>query len=155
MAEFTDTWNDAFKAHWGATPWTEEGFALLFRMLEPAGILDTSALAYREGRPVGAVQATPEISATAVLRPGRTLADPEKLNFLGLGVRAPARGRGLGRATVAHGYLELVRRGARYVSYTLVQDDNWPSRRTAEKLGASVCANYMTYRRNFGRPARA
>jgi hypothetical protein len=30
-------------------------------------------------------------------------------------------------------------------------DDNWPSRRTAEKLGASVCANYVVYRRPFGR----
>ena len=26
-----------------------------------------------------------------------------------------------------------------------------PSRRTAEKLGAYVCANYMVYRRNFDR----
>jgi hypothetical protein len=48
-------------------------------------------------------------------------------------------------------FLELVRRGAKYVSYTLVLDDNWPSRRTGEKLGAYVCANYMVYRRNFRR----
>ena len=39
--------------------------------------------------------------------------------------------------------------GATHLSYTLVLDDNWPSRRTAEKLGAHVCANYMVYRRNF------
>jgi hypothetical protein len=32
-----------------------------------------------------------------------------------------------------------------------VLDDNWPSRRTAEKLGAHICANYMVYRRNFTR----
>jgi hypothetical protein len=51
----------------------------------------------------------------------------------------------------AQGYLELVRRGARYLSYTLVLDDNWPSRRTAEKLGAEIRANYVTYRRTFGR----
>jgi hypothetical protein len=35
------------------------------------------------------------------------------------------------------------------VSYTLVLDDNWPSRRTAEKLGAEVCASYVAYRREF------
>ena len=34
---------------------------------------------------------------------------------------------------------------------TLVLDHNWPSRRTAEKLGATVCANYVTYRRRFAR----
>jgi hypothetical protein len=30
-----------------------------------------------------------------------------------------------------------------------VVDDNWPSRRTAEKLGARVCSNYLVYRREF------
>jgi hypothetical protein len=39
------------------------------------------------------------------------------------------------------------------VSYTLVVDDNWPSRRTAEKLGANVCANFVVYRREFVRPS--
>ena len=29
--------------------------------------------------------------------------------------------------------------------------DNWPSRRTAERLGAEVCANYVAYRRNLRR----
>jgi hypothetical protein len=51
----------------------------------------------------------------------------------------------------AYTYLELVRRGATYLSYTLVYDDNWPARRAAEKLGAWVGANYLTYRRNLRR----
>ena len=51
----------------------------------------------------------------------------------------------------SYAYLKLHERGATHVSYTLVLDDNWPSRRTAEKLGASICANYMVYRRNFAR----
>jgi hypothetical protein len=51
----------------------------------------------------------------------------------------------------AYAYMELVRRGARYMSYTMVVDDNWPSRRTADQLGAFVCANYLVYRRNFRR----
>jgi hypothetical protein len=51
----------------------------------------------------------------------------------------------------AWGYLELARRGAPWLSYTLVLDDNWPSRRTAEKLGAEVCANYVAYERTIGR----
>jgi hypothetical protein len=60
-----------------------------------------------------------------------------------------ARGRGVNLAMAAYGFLELVQRGAKYLSYTLVLDDNWASRRTGEKLGASVCANYLAYRRNF------
>ena len=39
-------------------------------------------------------------------------------------------------AMAAYAYLELVRRGAKYLSYTLVLDDNWPSpnRREARRL---------------------
>jgi len=91
----------------------------------------------------------PEHNAEAVLRPGRTVQESELLNVLAIGVRESDRGRGVNLAMASYGYLELVRRGAKYVSYTLVLDDNWPSRRTAEKLGAFVCANYVAYRRNF------
>ena len=56
-----------------------------------------------------------------------------------------------GDVMAARSYLDLAERGAKYLSYTLVLDDNWPSRRTGEKLGAYVCANYVTYRRNFRR----
>ena len=62
-----------------------------------------------------------------------------------------ARGRGVNLAMAAYAYLELVRRGATHLSYTLVLDDNWPSRRTGERLGGYVCANYMVYRRNLAR----
>jgi len=150
-AEFTELWNDGFKAHWGYTPFSEAEIALLLSAFAPTGVLDTSVMAYRAGRPVGALWVGPETTAGAVLAPGRVLADAEKLNFLGIAVRESDRGRGVNLAMSAYAYLELVRRGARYVSYTLVLDDNWPSRRTAEKLGAEVCASYLVYRRNFRR----
>jgi hypothetical protein len=154
IAEFADTWDDAFARHWGMIPTSEEGMALILAALEPAGALDTSVLVHREGRPVAAVHAVREITALAVLQPGRVLSDAERLNFLGLGVRPEARGHGLGMGAAAFALLELARRGARWVSYTLVLDDNWPSRRTAEKLGAAVCANYLVYRRSLATPAR-
>jgi GNAT superfamily N-acetyltransferase len=149
MREFTDTWNDAFARHWGITPATVEGLSVIFRSLEPAGALDTSVFAYRDGVPLGVVQAAPELSMTAALQPGRMLHPAERMNFLGIGVCAAGRGRGVNLALAAHAFLELARRGAEYVSYTLVLDDNWPSRRTAEKLGAYVCANYVVYRRDL------
>jgi GNAT superfamily N-acetyltransferase len=149
VREFTDTWQDTFKSHWGFTPLTEDEISLLFEGFKPAGLFDTSVLAYHDGRPVGILFVVPEVSTTAVLKPGRVLKDSEKLNILAIGVRESARGQGVNLAMAAYGYLELVRRGAKYLSYTLVLDDNWPSRRTAEKLGAFVCANYMVYRRNF------
>ena len=149
--EVTDTFNDTFKSHWGFTPFAEDELGLMLGFYGMSGGLDSSVLAYHNGAPVGVVLVTPETSEGAILRPGRVLDDSEKLNFLGIGVREAARGRGVNLAMAGYSYLELIRRGAKYLSYTLVLDDNWPSRRTGEKLGAFVCANYMVYRRNFRR----
>jgi len=151
VAEFTELWGDTFKTHWGFTPFSEGEVALLAESLGPVGMLDLSLVAYADERPVGVLWVLPEISATAALAPGHALAAAEKLNFLGIGVREAARGRGVNTAMAGHAYLELVRRGATYLSYTIVLDDNWPSRRTAAKLGAEVCASYVVYRRNFRR----
>jgi hypothetical protein len=60
-----------------------------------------------------------------------------------------AHGRGVNLAMASYAFLQPIRKGAKYMSYALVLDDNWPSRRTAEKLGAKVCANYLVYRRNL------
>ena len=149
LRDFESTWNNAFARHWGATPFTTEELAYLFEFFAMTGALETSVLAYRDGQPVGALMVTPPNSAGAILKPGRKLADREKLNFLGIGVLEKARGQGVNLGMAAYSYLNLIKKGSKYLSYTLVLDDNWPSRRTAEKLGAKVCANYITYRRNF------
>jgi GNAT superfamily N-acetyltransferase len=149
IREFADTWADTFKAHWGFTPFTEDELAYLFDAFEPTGILETSVLAYEGDDPVGMLFVAPDDPGHAVLAPGRPLGEAEKLNILGIGVRERARGRGVNYAMAAYAFLDLVRRGWTYLSYTLVLDDNWPSRRTGEGLGATLCANYVAYRRNF------
>ena len=148
---FTDIWNECFARHWGYTPFIAEEVEVLFEILEPAGVLDTSVFAYAGDQPVGVLWVVPDLSPTAVTAPGREIRPDERLNLLGIGVRVAARGRGVNLAMSAFSYLELVKRGNTYVSYTLVLDDNWPSRRTGEKLGGEVCANYLVYRRNFRR----
>jgi RimJ/RimL family protein N-acetyltransferase len=147
--EFTSLWNEAFAQHWGFTPFSEAEMDMLSQFFAPAGMLDTSLLAYQGKTAVGVLWFIPETSAFASLAPGRVLTDAEKLNVLGIGVRRAARGRGVNLAMAAEAFLDVVGRGATHVSYTLVLDDNWPSRRTAEKLGATVCGNYVAYRRNF------
>jgi hypothetical protein len=149
IRDFEYTWNTAFARLWGATPFTTDELTFLFDFFAMSGALDTSVLAYRDGQPVGALMVTPPNAEGAILKPGRKLADNEKLNFLGIGVLEAARGRGVNLAMASHSYLRMIRDGAKFLSYTLVLDDNWPSRRTAEKLGAKVCANYVTYRRTF------
>jgi len=151
VSEFAPAFNEAFYNHWGFIAASIEAYAEMLVYFEMLGALETSVIAYRNGEVVGTLVVAPEETAHAVLKPGRTLDDSEKLNFLGIGVREPARGRGVNLGMASYAYLKLIERGAKYLSYTLVVDDNWPSRRTAEKLGAKVCANYAAYRRNFRR----
>jgi hypothetical protein len=151
VPHFVSTWNTAFDQHWGAAPFTESEFGLLVDVLGPMGMLDLSVLAYEGDEPVGVLWVNPELTAMAVTSDGRQVRDDERLNTLGIGVLSQARGKGVNLGMAAYAYLQLVKQGYSHLSYTLVLDDNWPSRRTAERLGAYVCANYMVYRRNLGR----
>jgi hypothetical protein len=80
VSDFTLTFNDAFKAHWGWTPVTEEEMSHLFGVLRPLGTLDASVIAYRDGEPVGMLLLTPGHTSEAIVKSGRTLKDSEKLN---------------------------------------------------------------------------
>lgn len=151
VADFLAVWNEAFDRHWGTVPFTQAEMELLFELQAPLGMLDLSVIAYKDGEPVGTVWVFPELTMLAQTAPGREIRPDERLNNLGIGVREGHRGRGVNLACASFAYRELARRGATHLSYTLVRDDNWPSRRTAGKLGARVWANYMVYRRNFGR----
>jgi hypothetical protein len=46
-------------------------------------------------------------------------------------------------------FLAMIARGYRSASYTTVLDANWPSRRTAEKLGGRIRRNFVVYRREL------
>ncbi len=151
VAQFASVWEESFSRHWGVSPQSVEEWEDLFGFVGPLGGYDVSVLAYMDDDPVGAVLGIPDLSELAVRPSGRDLRPDERLNMLGIGVREVARGRGVNLAIAARSYLEHVRRGNTYVSYTMVLDDNWPSRRTAEKLGGRVCANYVVYRRALTR----
>lgn len=139
--------NDAFADHWGMplldAPELDE-------LTADELVRETSLLAYDGDQPVGVVLVVPGESGYPVLAPGRVLDAREGVNFLSVGVRPPARRRGIAAALTARTFLTLAERGARAVGYTLVLDDNWASRRTAERLGAEVCASYVAYRRELG-----
>jgi GNAT superfamily N-acetyltransferase len=149
VREFNDIFNDAFRYHWGLAPMTDAQWTEAFGHFAQFGILDTSVLAYQGSDPIGMLLVLSDLTAGAVATAPRTIQESEKLNILGIGVRSTHRGKGVNLGMASHAYLELIRRGATWLSYTIVLDDNWPSRRTAEKLGAHVCANYLVYRRNF------
>jgi len=149
VEHFAIVWEEAFARHWGVTPQSTAEWHELFGSIGPIGGWDVSVLAYDGLEPVGAVLGIPDLSMMAIRPGGRELRPDERLNLLGIGVREAARGRGVNLAIAARSYLEQVKRGNTHVSYTMVLDDNWPSRRTAEKLGGRVCGNYLVYRRRL------
>jgi GNAT superfamily N-acetyltransferase len=144
-----ELWNSTFASHFGWSPLSPE-LTRLF-VLDGQPVLDTSVFALSEGEPVGFCFVMPDDVSHAECAPGRTLQPGDRTNSLAIGVLPRARGRGLNYAMASYGYLELVRRGWTHVSYTLVLDDNWPSRRTGEGLGGALRANYLAYRRDFAR----
>jgi ribosomal protein S18 acetylase RimI-like enzyme len=107
-----------------------------------------------DGQPVGAVFSVPDLSSQlAQVRNGFHLA-PERGGgtrgaLVNVGVMESARSRGLARAMAAQSFLGMAQQQMRFAGYTLVLDDNWPSRRTAESLGARVTGNFVTYRRDL------
>jgi len=66
-----------------------------------------------------------------------------------IGVKKGYRGRGVNLALAAKSYLAMIERGYKSASYTVVMDENWPSRKTAEKLGARVTRNFNVYRKEL------
>ena len=144
-----DLWNATFASHWGWSPLSPELTGLF--VLDGQPVLDTSVFALGDGEPIGFCFVMPDDASHAEFARGRALRPGERTNSLAIGVLPRARGRGVNYAMAAHGYLELIRRGWTHVSYTLVLDDNWPSRRTGEGLGGKLRANYLAYRRDLRR----
>jgi hypothetical protein len=147
--QWVETWNESFHDHWGVAPQTEDEHTTIASFLQGFGMGETSVMAFEGDDPVGCCWVVPELASSLASRT-RDLRSEELVNFLGIAVRKKARRKGVNTAIASYSFLKLVERGASHVSYTLVLDDNWPSRRTAEKLGAHICGNYMVYRRNFG-----
>jgi hypothetical protein len=71
--------------------------------------------------------------------------------LINIGVLERWRGKGVNLAMAARSFATMAQQKMKYAGYTLVLDDNWPSRRTAQKLGASITSNFVAYRRDFFR----
>ncbi|HEV8065901.1 MAG TPA: hypothetical protein VGP46_13750, partial [Acidimicrobiales bacterium] len=129
VPDFHAAFTEAFDRHWGWSPHDETEWAELFEFTGLIGGFDVSILAYDDDDCVGAVLGIPDLSGLAVCADGREIRPDERLNLLGIGVRRAARGRGVNLAMAALCYLQLAKAGNTHVSYTMVLDDNWPSRR--------------------------
>ena len=151
---WTEVTNAAFARHWGWNPVTRAEVRPMLVSLGDTAVADLSIVAEVQGEVVGAVFSVPDWSTMlARIKRGVTL-DPDRGGgtrgaLINIGVAEAARGRGIAVAMAARSFLTMAQQGMRYAGYTLVLDDNWASRRTAESLGARVTDNFVTYRHNF------
>ncbi len=140
---FTAVVNQTFAEHWGFSPFAAAEMAGLTVGLKDLLVPEFTAFAEVEGKAAGAVFSLPDLNQAA--RGG-------EINhgiLLVIGVDRAHRGKGINLAMAARSYLAMIERGYHSASYTVVLDDNWPSRRTAEKLGARVARNFLAYRRDL------
>jgi ribosomal protein S18 acetylase RimI-like enzyme len=151
---WADTINAAFARHWGWSPASRAQVRPTLALLEATAAADLSMVAVTRGTVVGMVFSVPDLSPLlARVKPGVRLA-PERGGgsrgaLINIGVLEAWRGQGVNLALAASSFLAMAQRGMSYAGYTLVLDDNWPSRKTAEKLGGRVTANFVVYRRDF------
>ncbi|HTR62122.1 MAG TPA: GNAT family N-acetyltransferase [Candidatus Binataceae bacterium] len=151
---WTDVTNAAFARHWGWNPVTRAEVRPMLIALGETAVSDLSIIAEIDGEVVGAVFSVPDWSTMlARVRRGVTI-DPDRGGgtrgaLINIGVLEGARGRGIAVSMAARSFLGMAQRGMRYAGYTLVLDDNWASRRTAQSLGARITDNFITYRHDF------
>ena len=159
-AVFTEICNDAFSEHWGMQPSNVGAMGGLTFGLKDFLIPEFIVFAEVDGQTAGVVYSLPDLNQVFHKMRGKDLESnfEEFLQLLPqidhgvliiIGVRKQYRGRGVNLALAAKSYLAMIERGFKSASYTIVLDDNWPSRRTAEKLGCRVTRNLLIYRREL------
>lgn len=159
---FTSICNEAFKAHWGFMPLPSAVMSGLTVGLKDLLVADFTAFAEVEGQTAGFVYSLPDLNQALHPMRGKNMEEHfaefqqglQRIDhgvLLIIGVKSDYRGRGINLALAAKSYLAMIERGYKTGSYTVVLDDNWPSRRTAEKLGARVTRNFNVYRKDLTR----
>lgn len=157
---FTALCNETFGDHFGFMQLPAAVMSGLTVGLKDFLVADFTGFAETDGDTVGFVYSLPDLNQVFHRMRGKTI--EENLTefqqllqtidhgvLLIIGVKKSQRGRGINLALAARSYLAMIDRGYKTASYTVVMDDNWPSRRTAEKLGARVIKNFNVYRKEL------
>ena len=153
--------NETFSAHWGFMPLPDAVMRSFYVDFKDLLIPEFLVFAEVDGERVAFVYSLPDLNQA--LHPMRDKVLEENFQefqerfqkidraaLLIIGVKREFRGRGINLAIAAQSFLAMIARGFKTASYTVL-DDNWPSRRTVEKLGGLVVRNFNAYRREISR----
>lgn len=138
-ARFGDLYRATYDKHWGAPMFTDEQCGGLTVHMKEVLVPAMTVFAEIDGRVVGGVYALPDLNNP----------DSGHALLLSISLLEEARGRGLNLAMAAKSFLGMIDTGYRSTSYTIVLDENRPSRRTAEKLGCRPERNFVIYGRDL------
>lgn len=152
--------NETFSAHFGFMPLPKPVYRGLTVDLKDFLLDGFMLFAEVDGEPVGFVYSLPDLNQALHRMRGKPIEENidefqrhmkaiDHGALLIIGVKRDYRGRGINLALAAKSYLAMIDRGYKTGSYTVVIDDNWPSRRTAEKLGGWVTRNFNLYRKEL------
>lgn len=152
--------NETFAGHWGSTQFTAAQMQGFIGGMKDLMVPDFLGFAELANQLVGFVICFPDLHQA--LHPMRGMNVEEHMEefqqrcekidhgiLLIIGVKERAQGRGVSLALAAQSYLAMMECDYKSASYTVVLDDNWPSRRVAEKLGARVARNFAIYRKDL------
>jgi hypothetical protein len=157
---FSALFNETFGDHFGFMPLPAGVMSGLTVGLKDFLVSDFTLFAESAGETVGFVYSLPDLNQVFHKMKGKPIEEnPIELQessqaidhgvLLIIGVKKSQRGRGVNLALAARSYLAMIASGYKTGSYTVVMDENWPSRRTAEKLGARVTKNFNVYRKEL------
>jgi len=163
---FTALFNETFGDHFGFMALPAGVMSGLTVGLKDFLVSDFTLFAEAAGETVGFVYSLPDLNQVFHKMKGKSIEEHmtefQQLSqaidhgvLLIIGVKKSQRGRGVNLALAARSYLAMIERGYKTGSYTVVMDENWPSRRTAEKLGARVTKNFNVYRKELKPAHRA
>lgn len=156
IVRYTTLFNETFATLWGMRPIAVPEMRELMIDLKDLLIDDFCVFAEVEGQTVGFLYGLPDLNQAFHRIRGKGIEENaaefqqllEEIDhgvILAIGVKQNYRGRGINLALAAKSYLAMIERGYKTGSYTFVLDDNWRSRRTAEKLGGRITRNFVTY----------
>lgn len=156
----TELVNETFREHWGAPEFTLKEMEEMTVEMKDILVPEFLAFASVGEEPAGFVYALPDLNqlrkSSAPRERGAAAAPSSEAKIdhgilLIMGVKSRFRGMGISQALGSHSYLAMMDKGYRSASYTVVLDDNWQSRRTAEKLLGHIARNYVVYSKNLVR----
>ncbi len=160
MHIFRDVYNSAWEKNWGFITLTDEELAYLANNLKPIVVPDMTLIAEKDTEPIGFMCLLPDFNF--VLKYMRGKMNPisiikalyyskkiKDLRLLLLGIKAEYRNRGVDALLFREGFKGVKKGGYKRVEFSWILEDNIPTQRLVEMIGAKLYKKYRIYEKRL------